>query len=301
VNTTTSPPAQVRIEVSEDVELAVEASPRVASMYHLSPYVWREENQYAMLLRVVNRSEIATEKVARVHFGTSDDGIRFLIDDDPVLAPGPSIEDLDGCEDPTVAESDGTYYVYYSGWNGERDESNLLLATGRSARELTKRGLALASSPQYLNPKEATLQRTASGWRLFFEYARHDRSHIGLAVANSIGGPWVVLPDTLHLKPQGWDSGMRSPGPLVRLGDQLVMFYNGATNDGRWKIGWMSFDADLKLRRQSDGPILLGSAPEPSARDMAFVSSTVVIDQTKLWLYYSVADMQMRRATILVS
>jgi len=82
-------PGQPRPEVTDDVELAVDASPDVASMYHLSPYVWREKNRYAMLVRVVNRSDVAAEKVARIHFGSSDDGVRFSIDNKPVLAPGP--------------------------------------------------------------------------------------------------------------------------------------------------------------------------------------------------------------------
>jgi predicted GH43/DUF377 family glycosyl hydrolase len=291
----------MRIKITEDVELKLEASPQLAAMYHLSPYVWRDEARYAMLLRVVNQSDVAKEKVARIHYGSSEDGLRFSIDEIPVLPPGPADEDLDGCEDPTVGVHEGSCYVYYTGWNQKRGEANLMLAVGRTARKLNKRGVAIPSSAEYRNPKEATLHRAASGWRLFFEYSRNDRSCIGLAAGEAIDGPWSVVPDPFRLRPNGWDRRMLSPGPLVHVADRLIMFYNGAENDDHWKVGWISFNDDLRVSERCDHPILHGSRPEPGARDMAFANSAIVVDRSQLWLYYSVGDMQMRRASILVS
>jgi beta-1,2-mannobiose phosphorylase / 1,2-beta-oligomannan phosphorylase len=290
----------MQIKVTEDVQLRFEASPHLAAMYHLSPYIWRDKGGYSMLLRVVNRSDVAAEKVARIHFGTSDDGLRFSIEENPVLAPGPAPEDVDGCEDPTVEELDGTYYVYYTGWNQKRKEASLLFAVGRNARELNKCGLALSSNEKHRNPKEATVHHASTGWRLFFEYSRDNRSYIGLAAGTGVDGPWTVLPDPFGLRPQGWDRGMLSPGPLVRVGDGIMMFYNGTTDDDHWKIGWIVFDDELAVRERCEQPILHGSKPEPGARDMAFANSAVVIDRSKIWLYYSVADMQVRRASIQV-
>ena len=289
--------AEVRI--LEDAELEIAASPAVAQMYHLSPYVWRTQNgTYEMLLRVVNRSEVASEKVARIHFGTSSGGLRFSIGDDPVLAPGPSADDHDGCEDPTLIERDATYYVYYSGWNESAKEANLLYARGNSPNHLRKCGSAIRSAPQYRNPKEATVVDTARGLRLFFEYSRDDRSRIGLAAGATLDGPWTILPDPLAPSAEGWDSRMLSPGPILRHEDGYVMFYNGAHGDDVWKIGWVSFDADLQVRARGAEPIVHGSQPEPGARNMAFASSAVGVGGTTAWLYYSVADMQMRRATL---
>ena len=296
----THAPTAMQVSVTEDVELTLEASPRLAAMYHLSPYVWRDEDRYAMLLRVVNRSDVAAEKVARIHFGTSEDGLHFAIDENPVLAPGSGAEDHDGCEDPTVGEHDGTYYVYYTGWNQARKEANLLLAVGPSADKLDKRGIALASTAQHQSPKEATLHRASTGWRLFFEYSRDDRSQVGIAGGKTIEGPWTVLADPFHLRPNGWDRGMLSPGPLVRLENRLVMFYNGTSDGDRWEIGWIDFDDALAVRERCEHPIIRGSRPEPDAREMAFANSAVVVGRSELWLYYSVADMQMRRAAIQV-
>lgn len=291
----------LRIEVEEDVELKVVAQPELAAMYHLSPYVWQEGQNYAMLLRVVNRSDVAAEKIARIHFGTSQDGLTFSLDDEPVLRPGPQLEDADGCEDPTVCIHEGNYFVYYTGWNEVRKEANLLYATGDSAQKLAKHGFALHSHAQFLNPKEATLDRGSSGWRLFFEYSSDNRSHIGIANGNSILGPWNISSERLPISQNSWNRGMLSPGPIVRHNDRLIMFYNGAINDDHWKIGWVSFDEGLGRAEQSEEPLLHGSQPEPGARDMAFSNSAVRIGDSRVWLYYSVADMQMRRATIVLT
>jgi len=292
---------QLRPEVTDDVELAVAASPDVAAMYHLSPYVWPDKDRYVMLVRVVNRSEVAAEKVARIHFGSSDDGLHFSIGDEPVLAPGPQPEDRNGCEDPTVYQEDGKYFVYYTGWNETRKEANLLWATGNDARALTKRGVAIASTPRIRNPKEATIQRNASGWRLFFEYSRENRSWIGLARADAVNGPWEVLADPLSGKAKAWDGGMLSPGPLIALTDRSIMFYNGAPDDDHWKIGWVVFDENLRVLNRSQDPLVEGSRPEPGAREMAFASSAIVCSPGTVWLYYSAGDMQMRRATVALS
>lgn len=291
--------SEARVTVCDDLELAVTASPQVAGMYHLSPYVWRTRaGSYDMLLRVVNRSEVASEKIARIHFATSRDGLAFDIGDEPVIAPGPAPDDRDGCEDPTVMEHDGTYYVYYTGWNEERKEANLLYASGKQPGALRKCGSTLRSTYDYRNPKEATVLETRDGLRLFFEYSRDNRSQIGLAAGTTLDGPWTILPDPFSTRSEGWDSRMLSPGPILPCRDGYVMFYNGAQGNDIWKIGWITFDADLQVRERGKDPLIHGSQPEPGTRNMAFASSAVGVDDTTAWLYYSVADMQMRRAVL---
>jgi predicted GH43/DUF377 family glycosyl hydrolase len=150
--------ALVRID-----ELSFDASPDVAAMYKLSPFVWREGASLGLLLRVVNRHPDASQKRARIHHGVSHDGLHFVLGDVPVIAPGP-LEDPDsydsgGCEDPTLARDGDTSYVYYSGWNERGKRGELLLATGPDVQHLTKRGIALASSERAVNPKEAETAR----------------------------------------------------------------------------------------------------------------------------------------------
>lgn len=284
-------------------EVTFSCSEELAGMYKLSPFVWRGEARFDLLLRVVNYSDNPAEKVARIHHGTSSDGLHFALRERPVIAPDPDpgADDNGGCEDPTAALVDGTYHVYYSGWNEHRKRGELLLATGPDPDHLTKRGIALASSPAAHNPKEATIARVADGsWRLFFEYAHDDKSKIGLARSDRVDGPWEVLPPLFDARPGRWDGWHLSTGPILDSDPQYpVMFYNGATRSAQWRVGWIVFDATYsRVLARSEQPIVL---PHIKRReddsDIAFAASAIEVDGA-IHLYYSVADQYVTRAVI---
>lgn len=251
-------------------------------MYTLSPFVWRQRPRYGLLLRAANHSTIPAEKIARVYYGHSRDGLRFSMDGHPVIAPGPDEDDRDGCEDPTLAIVDGTYYVYYTGWNQTFKRGQLLLAAGPSIEHLEKRGVALASRPQCENPKEATIVRVADGaWRLFFEYAFGGASRIGVASAASVTGPWRILPSFFDPRPEHWDSWHLSPGPVLATDPRHpVMFYNGATREAKWRIGWATFDETYnRVVARCEQPMITPPPPgKTTDTDIAFAASSVEED-----------------------
>ena len=78
-----------------------------------------------------------------------------------------------------------------------------------------------------------------------------------------------------------------------------VMFYNGATHDARWRIGWVAFDRDC--RRVVDRGIEPLVTPPPvddrTATDIAFAAS-VIEHRGAIWLYYSLEDRRLARARI---
>ncbi|MGZ5791666.1 MAG: glycosidase, partial [Croceibacterium sp.] len=89
-------------------------------------------------------------------------------------------------------------------------------------------------------------------------------------------------------------------GPVVQQpGFDPVMFYNGATIDARWRIGWISFDADYtRVTGRCVEPMLVPPpAAERSAADMAFAASTV-IEGDMIALYFSLEDSTLRRAMV---
>jgi predicted GH43/DUF377 family glycosyl hydrolase len=276
----------------------------LASMFKLSPCVWQEGTEFKLLLRVVNRAGRASEKVARVHYGTSPDGLTFSLDEEAVIAPGPDVPgsyDSGGCEDPTLARVDGRYYVYYSGWNEHLKRGELLLATGSDIHHLEKRGIALESSQRAANPKEATIAGVSGGgWRLFFEYADENRSKIGLARSASAGGPWEVLAPLFSPRPDSWDSWHLSTGPILDSDPRNpVMFYNGASPDARWRIGWVEFDADYtRVLSRSINPLVLpGDARGQDDTDIAFAASALAVGD-EVHLYYSISDRYCMRAIV---
>ena len=76
---------------------------RLANMYVLSPFVWREGELFHLLVRAVPRRDDEPRlKMAEIWHGISGDGRHFEMETAPVLFPGPDLIDLDGCEDPTV-------------------------------------------------------------------------------------------------------------------------------------------------------------------------------------------------------
>jgi predicted GH43/DUF377 family glycosyl hydrolase len=270
-------------------------------MYHLSPWVWRDDDGYGLLLRAVpKRDDRPALKISRVYVGRSTDGLRFTMGDRPVIAPGPEPYDVDGCEDPTLAVVDGTCYVYYSGWNEAQKTGQLLLAAGPSCEHLAKRGVQL-SSPGRANPKEVTIVPLADGtWRLLFEYADEGKSKIGVASAPAVGGPWSVGEPLMTARPDHWDAWHLSTGPVLMADpERPVMLYNGATSDAHWRIGWVAFDAGItRIVARSDNPLITPPAPAREDTDIAFAASAVE-QSGEIWLYYSVSDQYLRRATIL--
>ena len=285
--------------VVEDMAVRVQASEPLRSMYTLSPYVWRASDRFEMLLRAVNRDPNPLNKIARVYHGRSTDGLTFDMDLEPDLKPGPGPDDRDGCEDPSVAIDGDRLFVYYTGWNQRKKQGKLLLAIGGDPCHLHKSGVALESTATHANPKEATIARCPDGtWVLLFEYAHQDRSRIGLARSACVDGPWKVLGDPLVARDAGWDGWHLSPGPVMPYGSQVMMFYNGANHKAAWRIGWVVFDATFStVVARAAVPFIVPPPPVGDDTDIAFVSSAVAAPRG-IWLYYSIADRNMKRATL---
>jgi predicted GH43/DUF377 family glycosyl hydrolase len=274
----------------------------VAQRDLMSPYVWLgSDGLFHLMVRAVPRAG-ETGDTGAIWHAISHDGLAFVADPTPAITPGPDAEDVGGCEDPTVVErEDGSYVVYYTGVDATRSHGEMLYAVGPSMDRLAKQGVAMASSPSEGNVKEATLDCTKAGrWRMFYEYAAGGASLVGLAVGPDDAGPWDHQEQPFAPRPELWDRWHLSTGPLLTFDkDMPVMFYNGATEDARWRIGWIAFDAEYtQVIDRCIEPLI---APPPMqdrlATDIAFAASVVIHDQAP-WLYYSRADASLYRARL---
>jgi predicted GH43/DUF377 family glycosyl hydrolase len=270
----------------------------------MSPYVWKEDGAYRMMVRGVPDPLGPHDPTGVIGSAYSHDGLIFESDPKLSIAPdsGLSGEDAGGCEDPTVVvTTKGRYLIYYTGVDAGRTQGRMIVASGPSLTQLTKRRVVLKAPQGEGNIKEATVAQTASGdWRLFYEYAAYDASRIGMASGPSADGPWTVQPDPFTIRADSWDDWHLSTGPIVKVeGADPVMFYNGATMDARWRIGWISFDPDFKrVTGRGLEPVLLPPpAKSREATDIAFAASTV-IEGEQIGLYYSLEDSILRRAII---
>lgn len=262
----------------------------------MSPFVWREGDQYWMALRVIE-----TDGSSQVCFATGD-GTDFTLADHPALTPGPQPEDISGCEDPTVFFHDGKCKIYYTGWNAEIRRAKLLFASGPSIQTLTKHGDVL-QGVEHWNTKEATIVEGSSGWRLFYEYSDAAHSLIGCAFSDQPDGDWRTAPDPFGLRPDQWDSWHLSTGPTAFDDtDAPVMFYNGSDVFPRWRIGWVEFDRDFTMvTRRCQEPLIHPDHLPDGFTDIAFAASVVSLGGGVLDLYFSVGDRRLMKATIRTS
>jgi predicted GH43/DUF377 family glycosyl hydrolase len=268
----------------------------------MSPYVWQAGGCMRMLVRVLKNPLGPTDPTGVIWSGRSDDGLAFTMDPTPAIAPGPDFADAGGVEDPTVVLSDGGgLLVFYTGVDGKREQGSLLVAEGPDLRTLTKQQVMLKAPDGAGNIKEATVAQGADGrFRLFFEYARDNASRIGMAVSETPDGPWQVVDDPFTIREDAWDNWHLSTGPIVsRKGEPPVMFYNGATADARWRIGWIAFDENFgSVVDRCVEPMLV--PPPPQQRmgiDIAFAASCLDDGETIL-MYYSLEDRVLRRAHV---
>ena len=291
------------VEALQEVTLDI-AGPegRLARHDLMSPFVWTEGKTYRLLVRVVPNPLGPADPTGIIWGGDSPDGLCFRMRDAPAIVPGPNPDDAGGCEDPTVVRGeDGAYLVFYTGVDATRSQGALLVAKGPKLTDLQEQRVMLKAPEGEGNIKEATLARGSDGrYRLFYEYARDNASRIGMAVGPGVEGPWQVDEDPFTIREDSWDNWHLSTGPIVQQeGRDPVMFYNGATIDARWRIGWISFAPDFsRVTGRGLEPILM---PPPArsrdATDIAFAASCLVISDD-IWLYYSLEDKILRRARI---
>lgn len=289
------------VEAIDTVTLNVNGE--LAARDLMSPYVWRlDSGRFGILVRGVPRDPTYTGDTGRIWYGEGDDGLTFAMNESPVIVPGPDRADGGGVEDPTLVIRGGEWIVYYTGVDIDRIGGQMFYATGSGPFDLAKRGIALASSKTEGNTKEATIARTPEGkWRLFYEFARDEASLIGLALGDDVIGPWHEQPQPLSPRLDCWDSWHMSTGPMLTDNPQLpVMFYNAATRDARWRIGWVAFNEDCtKVVDRCIEPLVAPPPrPDRTDADIAFAASAVVAGARLSWLYYSVGDRALERATV---
>lgn len=268
----------------------------------MSPYVWTEpDGRLGIMVRAVPPAGGDRTDTGMIWAGWSDNGIVFQMDDNPALTPGPDALDRGGVEDPTVVRTADGYVVYYTGVAADHAHGNMLYATGPSPDRLVKQGIALASTKSTGNTKEATIGRTADGhWRLWYEYATGEASRVGLAIGDGPAGPWEEQPTPFLPRKESWDNWHLSTGPMLMTDPGFpVMFYNGATHDARWRIGWVAFDRDCRhvVDRGIEPLITPPPVADRTATDIAFAASVIERDDV-VWLYYSLEDRRLARACI---
>lgn len=295
------------VEALDVVALDTARSDGLLAGYDLmSPYVWQRDGRLNLLVRVLPNPLGPDQPTGVIYAGTSTDGLTFTMQAEPAIAPGPEDNDAGGVEDPTVVFSGDKVLVFYTGVERGRAQGSLLVAQGRNITGLTKQQVLLKAPEGEGNIKEASVAKGADGrYRLFYEYAREIRpgvsaSRIGMALAETMEGPWTAGDDPFTVREDAWDNWHLSTGPILsRPGEPHVMFYNGATLDARWRIGWIAFDENFEsVVDRCIEPLVVPPPPQlRSGTDIAFAASCLDL-RDAIHLYYSLEDRVLRRATL---
>jgi predicted GH43/DUF377 family glycosyl hydrolase len=292
------------VEALDDVTLDLSQPDGLLAGYDLmSPYVWIDDDGCHLLVRVLRNPLEPGDPTGVIYNGDTEDHLHFTMDRKPAIVPGPGPFDAAGVEDPTVIiAKNHELLVYYTGVHGDPLQGCMMVARGADLRSLEKERVALEAPPGEGNIKEATVAQGADGrWRLFYEYASDQASRIGMAIGDTPDGPWEVAADPFTVREESWDNWHLSTGPIVSLpGRDPVMFYNGATADARWRIGWITFDPNFeRITARGIEPLIVPPPPEYRiATDIAFAASCLVDDDGAIQMYFSAEDRVLRRATI---
>lgn len=226
---------------------------------------------------------------SRIGLAVSDDGLHFTRHPEPVLYPDHDDclphENEGGCEDPRVVEDEGgTYYMYYTAYNGEK--ARLFVATSTDLVSWRKHGSVFAQVPACealytksgavvcllredrlvatrLNGKywmyfgEGTMYLAYSDdlirWTPVTAFAEGDQVHNQPGVR----GSEFMLP-ILRPRQGRFDNALVEPGPPALLTDHgIVLLYNSAHH---------ALDADDPVADRTYAPLqALFDASDPSA------------------------------------
>ena len=264
----------------------------------MSPYVWRHlDGAFDVLVRAVPGDGADKTSTGSIWYGRGDDGLLFDIDDAPVLSPDADGLDANGCEDPTVILHRGELIVFYTGVDADGN-GHLLWASGADARSLEKHGVAAKSFGGERDIKEAEVAVRGDRWTMGYEYARGEASMIGYAEGDGPAGPWRETKHGFGARDDRFDSWHLSPGPmLLDDPDHPIMFYNGATHDGVWGIGWVVFDhPNNRVLDRCEEP-LIAPPGEEGGRNMAFAAS-LIDEGDRVRVYFSYNDRSCHCATV---
>ena len=160
---------------------------------------------------------------------------------------GPSQCDIRGARDIFVYESGGTYYMTYDG-TGPKGWLTCL-ATSADLIHWTKKGAVLDfGKPGEIDSASASYGVTyfdGDVWHMFYlgtPYVTPAPDFLPIAYyatlkarGQSPAGPWIKQPEVVPFRPtpDTYYTDVASPGPIIKQGDEYLMFFSASCNATR--------------------------------------------------------------------
>lgn len=253
-----------------------------------NPTAWSDGETVYLLYRAEDSTGMGEwNGTSRIGLATSDDGLSFERESEPVFVPTEPWELPGGAEDPRLVRVRDTFYLTYTGYDGET--ARLALASSPDLRDWTRHGLVFPDSGW--TKAGAILPEQVDGryWMYFGDtnvWAAHSTNLID----------WTPVAEPVMRPREGmWDSRLVEPGPAPRLTeDGILLLYNAADDSLVYRTGQALFDPSdpTRLIARSDEPFL-----EPTAElartgqvpNVVFIEGLVRVGD-RWFLYYGMGD-----------
>ena len=111
-----------------------------------NPAVIKDGDRYVMLYRAQD-----SKGTSRIGIATGRDGIHFVREAEPALAPEADYERGGGVEDPRLVKIGATFYLTYTAYDGKN--AQLALATSSDLRRWERRGVIMPANTGRWNVK----------------------------------------------------------------------------------------------------------------------------------------------------
>lgn len=259
-------------------------------------------NRYVMLYRGQD-----DKGVSRIGYAESRDGVNFVRNDEPILAPSQT-DEQHGIEDPRLSPSldkpgywDLTATIYDT-------DAQLTLFRSKDLKTWTRCGIMMPAKTGAWNinwtKSGAIVPKKIQGksWMYYMGDAKNGSDQTGIACSTD-GVTWKDATDTpvLPRREGKFDSRVVEPGPApIITKDGILLLYNGADDSLTYKTGWALFDKNdpKKLIARSDQPIFqpemdwekkVSSDTVHQAPNVVFVEG-LIKDGKRYLIYYGAAD-----------
>jgi len=255
-----------------------------------NPAVIKDGDRYVMLYRAQD-----SKGTSRIGIATGRDGIHFVREAEPALAPEADYERGGGVEDPRLVKIGATFYLTYTAYDGKN--AQLALATSSDLRRWERRGVIMPANTGRWNVKwtksGAILTEPVGGryWMYYMADAAAAADQTGIAYSTDLRR-WTEALDApvLGRRAGAFDSRVVEPGPPpVMLPEGILLVYNGADDRLVYRTGWALFDRNdpTRVLARSDTPIfepqrgweLTGQVP-----NVVFVEG--LVREGGRWLFY---------------
>ena len=255
-----------------------------------NPAVIKDGDRYVMLYRAQD-----SKGTSRIGIATGRDGIHFVREAEPALAPEADYERGGGVEDPRLVKIGATFYLTYTAYDGKN--AQLALATSSDLRRWERRGVIMPANTGRWNVKwtksGAILTEPVGGryWMYYMADAAAAADQTGIAYSTDLRR-WTEALDApvLGRRAGAFDSRVVEPGPPpVMLPEGILLVYNGADHRLVYRTGWALFDRNdpTRVLARSDTPIfepqrgweLTGQVP-----NVVFVEG--LVREGGRWLFY---------------